>query len=464
MKRFIGIFALMAVTAMAISSCAKQETEDFTAVRDLAFDYWMERNHPDLVKNEDGIYVDVIYESESGDTPELTNWVEINFTGYLINDAVYATRYEEMTEKIGTFAYTTHFVPQFTYMSDYVLPVGILDALLNMKTGDRSVLYIPPSLAYTDVSSTFNTGYAGTSSIYSNAPIILDVELMTVTEDAIEREQEFVTEYALENWGMTEADTLQEYFYVQEISSVYGSDTITADSTVFLYYKGTFLDGFVFDTNIEEEAIAANRYNYYNDYTPMEYDISEEELIQAFYDVLTNDDVPKKYNDKFKMLFTSQYSYGETGDATGSTIIQSYDPLIFEVQIMPYMGFEENPYTVEYILNKISDTDADPKEDIYVFGYVVGCVNGDVLDTTTAELEEYEDNFTSRTSLLIATTTSETDINNMLVIDLTSNEYLQEYYNLVDYPARYQSTMIFKGDIATVFGVTGITNIESTDD
>lgn len=465
MKRFIKILGVAALSAVILSSCAKQVDEDFDEVRDNAFDQWMAIYHPDVELKDYGVYVEEIVKTDGdGVSPEDYDWVKINYTGYLIDGSVFATRYQDIAENIGTFEYTTYFTPQLTYLNEYVMPVGMIEALKTMKPGDRSMLYIPSSLAYVDCTASFVTGYVGTSYVYSDAPIIIDLELVEVMDDIVQYEVDLVEDYALENFKQVASDTISESMYMIFTDSIVGSQTVTYDSVVYLNYKGTFLDGFVFDTNIEDVAVANDIYSEDKTYSALKYDVAGEEdvysdgdYIYAFYKAFINDVHTVKYNDSFTIVFPSTYAYTYLGSTSGSTEIQPYTPLIFEIQVLPYMGHSGKSYSPYYLINDLDDSDADPKEDVYMFGYVVGCVNGSTIDSNTVQMEE--DTFTSTTNLLIASLPTETDMNNCVVVDISSNQEMQEDYNLVDNPNVLGWGITFNGDISLVKGRVGLTNL-----
>lgn len=458
MKRFIKIFAVAFVALVTLGSCAQKVDEDWDTIVDYSFDLWMRMNHPDVEQDEYGIYVEKIVSVDSGASPVEDDWVSINYTGTLMSGAVYVTRNEEVARTIGTFEYTTNFCPHFTYMSEYVMTTGQFYALQDMKEGERRILYIPPSLAYGNTDITFVTGYEGTSVIHVDAPIIVDIELVEVIPDPEAYESKILEYYAADYMGVRITDTLMTDMYVSITSSVDGSVSVDSDSLIYIYHRGFFIDGFTFDTNIEDIAEELGIFDYSNDYSALGYTPTSGDLIEGINEVFTSDDVDIKYNDKLTIAFSSEYGYSYYGSTDLPTEIQPYSPLIFEIEILSYMGHESYPYSPYYILNDMSDTDADPKSDVYVRGYVIGCIDGDVISESTAQLTE--DEFTVTTNLLITTISEDTDLNNCIVVDISTNPTLQAQYNLVDNPLRYDTRITFYGDMETVKGRIGVTNIE----
>lgn len=83
----------------------------------------------------------------------------------------------------------------------------------------------------------------------------MDLELVKVIKDPSKYEASLVQNYAVSQMGLNLSDTVRTNLYCKHIS--YGKetqDTVKDGETVSVYYVGRFMDGFVFDTNIEDTA------------------------------------------------------------------------------------------------------------------------------------------------------------------------------------------------------------------
>ena len=114
------------------------------------------------------------------------------------------------------------------------------------------------------------------------------------------------------------AEALKKRFYPDEDDKYEGvvkleADSVTLDGTAKIWYIGRFLDGFIFDTNIDEvkkiiygEVQSAG--------SALSYTPSSGGMIQAFYYTIPN----LKYGQWAELITTSTNAYGSSGK-TGST-------------------------------------------------------------------------------------------------------------------------------------------------
>lgn len=114
------------------------------------------------------------------------------------------------------------------------------------------------------------------------------------------------------------AEALKKRFYPDEDDKYEGvvkldADSVTLDGTAQIWYIGRFLDGFIFDTNIDEvkkiiygEVKSAG--------SALSYTPSSGGMIQAFYYTIPN----LKYGQWAELITTSTNAYGSSGK-TGST-------------------------------------------------------------------------------------------------------------------------------------------------
>lgn len=143
----------------------------------------------------------------------------------------------------------------------------MLYALGEMNAGDVVRAYIPYGLAYGTSGTSFGSGYEGqVASVPGSTPIIMDMELLEIVADPVIAENELVQDFAYNEWGKTIEDTVRANIYRRTLSLGKDTATVKADTTVSVYYVGRFMDGFVFDTNIEDTARKYNIYSSSNRY------------------------------------------------------------------------------------------------------------------------------------------------------------------------------------------------------
>lgn len=156
-----------------------------------------------------------------------------------------------------------HYVPVFTMFdnsnrvvegySRYML-AGLYEGLGYMKEGGKATLIVPSSLAYGRSGKAINQS----TSIKPYESIIYEVELHKVVKNPRDYEKGLIQEYIDNNYSGLEPIN-DSIYYVQLAPPTV--DTVTAEkgSVLYVYYKGMFLDGFVFDTNIDSVASKLGR-------------------------------------------------------------------------------------------------------------------------------------------------------------------------------------------------------------
>ena len=119
-------------------------------------------------------------------------------------------------------------------------------------------------------------------------------------------------------------------------------------------------------------------------------------------------------------------------------------------------GTEENPYTVAWVLDKSSIADDD--KEIYFKAYIVGAMSGQVYSQENALFDVSE--ITSIASnVLLAYNAGETDVEKCIPIQLVAQTEARTLINLKDNKGNMNAEVVFKADLATYFGRTGIKNI-----
>ena len=107
-----------------------------------------------------------------------------------------------------------------------------------------------------------------------------------------------------------EGDDYQKYEGVKALEA----DSVTLDGTAKIWYIGRFLDGFIFDTNIDEvKQIIYGEVRKTG--SAHSYDVQNPDLITAFYYIVPH----LKYGQWATLVTTSTNAYGTTGTSGGSS-------------------------------------------------------------------------------------------------------------------------------------------------
>lgn len=330
-----AVIAAIFATLLA-TGCAEPTSVEYATLEDESLRAWMDENYagwesnPDIKRTEDGVYI-IWMERSALPAPADTivkegNWVRIDYTGKKLDGNIFYTRNAEVAKIQGTYSRRTHYADDFVYLysENTSLPKGMLDALTNMKVGDKTRVIMPSGMyrgssGYSDT----NVGYNGQWGVDGNIPVIIDsLTIREVSEDPITLENKLVNEYASSRWNLNEADTLSKGLYLQLMTPFpLKRDSVikagSTDSLLNCYYKGYFLDGFVFDSNIDSVQMRA--WGEVVNEGPMEWDMRKTQMIEGFKKACIN----ACYGDHLRVVFTSAYGYGISGSAATATVQSS---------------------------------------------------------------------------------------------------------------------------------------------
>lgn len=274
--KFLLNALLTLVVAAGISSCAETVEIDLEVKEQQSLDAWVakhvNKNGTRAVRQDNGLWIEIndYGDTESLATNDTVTWVKYNFTMRDMTGNIIFSRYEDVAKWQGTYTKHTHYVPDYIFCGEYA--ANLLEGThymmrntltnhdgtkFNMHAGTKGTIYIPSSLAYGATGTSNDAGYGGQYSLNGSVPSIIDFEIVHVTKDPVKDEENEVDKFiaATGNWKPVN-DTL-DYLYVDkkfrlpEGEEAYKGDSIKIDSTVNIWYVGKFLDGFVFDTNID---------------------------------------------------------------------------------------------------------------------------------------------------------------------------------------------------------------------
>lgn len=468
---------ILLLLLLTLSACSKYEEPDMDEQRRLAFEAWMELYGEGAVKQESGIYMKQLKGSTNPAalTPKNFNWVLINYTAReLTNGNVFLTRYADIADHQGSFFNYTNYTPQYIpfvpnsemyYRATVATPNGFYLALSQMKEGDIYRVFVPEQYGYRQGLSTNSSGFSGQFSLEARLPFVMDIELVKVISDPQQFEAEQVHNFAVFNMNLNLNDTLKKEFYFVSTRSNPTGNVIGKDSSITYYYTGRFLDGFVFDTNEEDTLRKYDRYQY----SGLRSNIGQNTHTVGKTSELAKDDLSKildtafyhmKYGETARVIMTSRNAFDSTGrfpyamtTATQGTIVQPFTPVIYDIEIAPKYGDGtlRYPFMVSAIQNNTQDLDG-----VWVTGYISGVVTGSTIKESKFGKDVKKSEIRSN---IILGTYGAKEYKNGFPVLLPDND-LRDRINLVDnYDTHYNRVIRIKGDIRTIFGVRGITNV-----
>lgn len=322
LKKILQHTLLVAFVALGVG-CATETSMGFEELENSSLEAWMNenykgwRNDPNWRRTDSGVYIYTMRHSEGEPTTD-TCWVRMNYTGKTLDGNIFYTRNAEVAKIQGTYNRRTHYVDNFVYLyeENASLPKGMYEAMRGMKVGEMTKVVMPSGMyrGSTGYNET-NVGYNGQWGVDGNKPVIIDsLEIVEVSEDPITLENREVNSYVASRWNLSEADTLAKGLYVQLMTPfpVKRDSVIKAaksDSTLTCYYKAYFLDGFVFDSNIDSVQMRA--WGEVVNEGPMKWDMKKTQMIEGFKKACCE----ACYGDHIRTIFTSAYGYGISGSA-----------------------------------------------------------------------------------------------------------------------------------------------------
>nr|MBD5378077.1 hypothetical protein [Bacteroides sp.] len=135
------------------------------------------------------------------------------------------------------------------------------------------------------------------------------------------------------------------------------------------------------------------------------------------------------------------------------------DLLNFEGTSSGAIGSEDNPYTVDHVIEMEAN---DRTGSGWVSGIIAGAVAPGVTAVTSDSDIEWTSDVSMPNTLVIAPEAGITDYKACLVIELPQDSRLREYGNLLDHPENYGKEIKVKGSFGKVLSTWGITGNKGT--
>ncbi len=292
----------------------------------VRFNAWIDYYNLGSYKTPSGIYL--INEKEgTGEYPKDSDIVMYSYVLRNIDGAIYQGTYKDTAIIHGyeTVLATKHYTPEIDLFLSSKKKYGRFDGISKMKQGGKVRLIMPSTLA-PEVN-------------YNHNSLIYDIELLKVFDGSQEEfEQLLIDEYIAADTApesYIQMDTIyykniyDDTYYKTSNNSAKLSAAVKGDS-VWVYYTGKFLDGFVFDTNEKNIALANGIYNSTYSYTPLKLKIGENATVPGFEFALKQANLYQR----ILCIIPSKYAYGTKGESNGDTPIPANTPLVFEIRVM----------------------------------------------------------------------------------------------------------------------------------
>lgn len=330
-----------AVMALGAWSCADKAPNITDGLARQSFEAWVAKYAPAAFTNPvRDVYVEYIERGpENGLVPVLDyTWLSLNYTGKTLDGAVFVTRVDSISRRIGQFAYTTHYADDFAEFSTASTKLcdGLRQALQVMRVGDSVRVYIPQDKGYAS-SMTMNKGYAGEAGVkYTAVPIVFEMRLASVITSPFIWERDSAMRYAKQQWGTDFSnDTVGMYMHISKRNPT--GDPITKDSSVYVYFEEYFMDGFLAATNIDT---VAKKWKVFDgsDEGAMHYDpqlilpssgsnVNSNKVLYIATPFMRKGEVAE-------VVTVSTWAQGDNGDQNSTPEVLPYQPMRYRIHVL----------------------------------------------------------------------------------------------------------------------------------
>ena len=338
-KLFKTIPVLLAVIALTVG-CATYETEDNITSQKRIREAWMRVNlGGELEADENGLYVmdKHVGGKEIGDTAYcLIDYVCRDLDG---NYTTYTT--EEVAKIMGTYSNTKYYSPEVIQMGQYKLYTPVENLVKSLREGGYAHFLLPPEASTYDYPKDLKKYYKSRGNDGTEPAIsqnyIYDLNVVEVIDDIYQYQIDKLEDYSNKYYGGV--DSLEKGFYFVKLkSNPRPQDTITSSSSVDVEYIGKLLDGFCFDTNIQDSAKVYGLYDLSNTYEPLSvtfqkdgYSVGEDGKKSYTTDVINGFAMAvgrMKYDEEAIAFFWSPLAYG----TKSSDSYPAYSPMCFYIK------------------------------------------------------------------------------------------------------------------------------------
>ncbi len=236
-----GKFAMIA--AILLAGCKKDNIQELIEQEQRLLEQYLADNNVTQEPTASGLYYIPIVEG-TGMAPVHDTWIEIEYTGMLIDGTVFATSDENKAELHNIYVEDFLWGPSRMQLGHIPLK-GLNEGIKLMKVGGIAKFILPSKLAI---------GGTASGLIQSYSTLIYTIELLEAFDDPAKHEQEKIWAY-LKEGGFENLDSTESgLYYIQEKAGT--GQLFHNGDHISVYYTGQFLDGREFDSNNGEEVFS----------------------------------------------------------------------------------------------------------------------------------------------------------------------------------------------------------------
>lgn len=295
---YAGLFIMLFFAACNEEPSNEEQEEELRKL-----EAYLEENNITQEPTESGMYYLEIEPGDGSTYPAEDDYVEFEFAAQLIDGTIFYTSNETIAENAGIYDPDNIYGP-IRYQLGQMMP-GLAEGISYMSEGGLARLIIPSDLAL---------GSSYTSIVPPYSTLIYDIELTEVISDPDQYERQQIQAYLDSNNIDVDSTSTGLYYIENELGT---GEQVENGSTVTIWYTGYYLDGRVFDSNIDGSAFIVS--------------LPSENLIDGWVEGLKL----MKEGGKATLIVPHYLAYGAEGyyDNRGRTIVPPYKTLLFDVWV-----------------------------------------------------------------------------------------------------------------------------------
>jgi FKBP-type peptidyl-prolyl cis-trans isomerase FkpA len=296
MKKLIYSSILLA-GVLLFSGCFRDNSEELKDKERHALNKYLDDHNITQEPTASGLYYIPVTDT-IGLSPTLQDVVEFEYTGRLVDGQVFGTTDSVIAKDEDIFYEEIVYGPVRLILANAIS--GLAEGFQLMQEGEEATLILPSDIAY-------GSNTIGLIEPYST--LVFDLQLRHVISDPAAYELNLIRDFMDSN-NYDVAPTESGLYYIEKVPG--DSNLIEYGSGVDLYYKGYFLDGRVFDSNLDENA-------------PLKITIPNDYLIKGWNEGLQ---LMSKGSEGV-LIIPYDMAYGELG----TQFIGPYMTLVFDIKI-----------------------------------------------------------------------------------------------------------------------------------
>lgn len=341
MTRNIKFLIIAALAGILFSACAKEKSESDRSIQKRILEAYLNVNYPDknYTITSSGLVI-LDHQEGTGSKPEKYGAAYIMSSVKSLEGNYESTNYKDLADTLGTYDPTKYYGPTLAEIGYGKITKGMQEALLMMREGGKMKIIISPELSSYDAESTA-PGYTVETSTGSSINRIYEVELKHAISDIFKFQRDSLESFRDIHYpGL---DSIADGYYFKKLSGTC-KDTIEKSTSVDVWYVGKLLDGYVFDTNIEDTAKKYRIYNPSGTYTALSVNMKstykemtsgESEDGDGYVGGFARALKSMTYGDRAVTFFNSNWGYGSDGSESDGVGVPPFAMMFFELYIAP---------------------------------------------------------------------------------------------------------------------------------